>query len=170
MPDIVGSHNGSQVLLKVAVLPVEDDDHFPDRDRLSKFPKLHVLDALVDTGAQGTCITRRAAQELGLTPIGLIPVQGVSGIQYHNNYLFQIGFADIQQHEIGFAGSEMHIFPQPIEGAEFDSGNADFDILLGMNVISTGDLTITGRAGQVVVLTTGTRYCSPRNRLFIVAW
>lgn len=145
MPDIVGSHNGSQVLLKVAVLPVDDDSYDPDR--LSRVQKLHVLDALVDTGAQGTCITRRAAQQLGLTPIGFIPVQGVSGIQYHNNYLFQIGFADIQQHEIGFAKSEMHIFPQPIEGAEFDSGNADFDILLGMNVISIGDLTIT-RSGR----------------------
>lgn len=66
--------------------------------------------ARCDTWAQGTCITRRAALQLGLTPIGLIPVQGVSGIQYHNNYLFQIGFADIQQHEIGFAKSEMHIF------------------------------------------------------------
>lgn len=141
MPDIVGSHNGSQVLLKVAVLPVDDDSYDPDR--FSRVPKFHVLDALVDTGAQGTCITRRAAQRLGLTPIGFVPVQGVSGIQYHNNYLFQIGFADIQQDEIGFAKSEMHIFPQPIEGAEFDSGNADFDILLGMNVISIGDLTIT---------------------------
>lgn len=144
MPDIVGSHNGSQVFCSVVLLPVETFEDSFDPQRLSRFPNMQVLKALIDTGAQGTSITLAAAEKLGLEPTGIIRVHGFGGPKDHNCYLFKVGFVDLQQTEIGYQSPMFHMVDREIEGAEFDCGpDADFDVLLGMDVLSMGTLTVS---------------------------
>ncbi|MFL0670941.1 MAG: retropepsin-like aspartic protease [Erythrobacter sp.] len=143
MPDIVGSHNGSQVFCSVVLLPVERFEDTLDPQRLSRFPNLQVLKALIDTGAQGTSITLQAAEKLNLEPTGRIRVHGFGGAKDHNCYLFKVGFVDLRESEFGGQSPNFHIVDFEIQGAEFDCGpDADFDVLLGMDVLSIGTLTV----------------------------
>lgn len=143
MPDIVGSHNGSQVFCSVVLVPVERFEDSLDPQRLSRFPNLQVLKALIDTGAQGTSITLQAAEKLALEPTGIIRVHGFGGAKNHNCYLFKVGFVDLQESEFGLKSPVFHIVDTEIRGAEFDCGpDADFDVLLGMDVLSIGTLTV----------------------------
>ena len=143
MPDIVGPHNGSQVFCSVVLLPVESYEAQTDPQRLSRFPNLQVLKALIDTGAQGTSITAQAASRLSLEPTGIIRIHGFGGAKDHNCYLFKVGFVDLQQTEIGFQSPMFYMVEKEIQGAEFDCGpDADFDVLLGMDVLSIGTLTV----------------------------
>lgn len=143
MPDIVGSHNCSQVFCSVVLLPVEQFEATLDPLYLSKLSNLQVLKALIDTGAQGTSITPNAAEKLGLEPIGMFGVQGIGGAKNHNFYLFKVGFVELQANEIGYQNPKFHVVDKEINGADFDCGaDADFDVLLGMDVLSIGTLTV----------------------------
>lgn len=143
MPDIIGPHNGSQVFCSVVLLPVERFEDTLDPKWLAKPSNMQVLKALIDTGAQGTSITPFAAQRLGLQPIGAFPVHGVGGTKMHNYFLFKVGFVELAVTELGYQNPRFHILDREIEGAEFDCGpDAQFDVLLGMDVLSIGTLTI----------------------------
>lgn len=140
---IDGSHNNSQVFIEVAVLPVQSFDDLNDPQRLAKPSQVHLCTALVDTGAQITCITQSAAMKIGLVPVGTLLIQGVGGLAPHNYYIFKIGFNRIVENEVGLS-PDVHLIDKVIEGAELVFGpNAPFDVLLGMDVISTGTLTIS---------------------------
>ena len=144
MPDIVGPHNNSQVFCSVVLLPVERFEDSLNPQRLSQFPNLQVLKALIDTGAQGTSITLQAAEKLDLEPTGIIRVHGFGGPKDHSCYLFKVGFVDLQQTEFGNQSPFFHMVDKEIRGAEFDCGpDNDFDVLLGMDVLSIGTLTIS---------------------------
>ena len=67
---------------------------------------------------------------------------GVSGLSYHNNYLFRVGFA----FGIPATGerADLHVFHPLVEGAELNVESENFDVLLGMDVISSGSLKIDG--------------------------
>ncbi len=140
MPCIWGEHNNSQIFLDVAIVPVTSNSQ-----RAELPPRFR---ALLDTGAQLTCITSAVATKMGLSSIGMIPIQGASGVQSHNSYLFQVGlFRDIL-----VAGNDENLVSQrklstlnkDITGAEFNSMAGEFDVLLGMDVISTGSLKVEG--------------------------
>lgn len=106
---------------------------------------LHVFKALIDTGAQATCITSNAAAKVGLLPIGKVPIRGVSGLQYHNNYLFKVGFAfGAVDEQNALRAANVHVFDKLIEGAELNFSSSQFDVLLGMDIISSGSLKIEG--------------------------
>lgn len=147
MPDIVGSHNGSQVFVPVVLLPVHRFDG-PDPEQLSRPGMMQVVNALVDTGAQSTCITPSVADRLRLEPLGSVRVHGVGGSKLHMTYLFQVGLVELQRNELGHESPRFHMVDREITGAEFDCGpDANFDVLLGMDLLSIGTLTIanTGR-------------------------
>jgi hypothetical protein len=91
----------------------------------------------------------------GLSPIGKVEVQGVSGTKEHNNYLFYVGFTTpmpgappiiVPPSAQGAPVQvQLHMIGVPIQGVEFDAGaHGSFDVLLGMDVISTGSLKIEG--------------------------
>lgn len=104
---------------------------------------MQVVKALVDTGAQNTSITPHAAEALGLEPIGSVRVHGVGGSKLHLSYLFKIGLVDLQRNELGYESPHIHMIDREITGAEFDCGpDAAFDVLLGMDLLSIGTLTI----------------------------
>lgn len=148
MPINWGRHDDKQVFLYVVILSEADAVLVQQGERP---PNLQLFKALVDTGATGTCITPQTATKMGLAPIGKALVQGVSGAKYHNNYLFHIGFI-VQTAPIAPATTrspqqvqeELHALPTPIQGVEFDAGVHGFDVLLGMDVITSGLLTVGG--------------------------
>lgn len=143
MPDIVGRHNGRQVFTPVILLPVEDFASTISPQRLSTFPNIQVLRALIDTGATGTSITEAAARKLQLEPSGVVGVQGFGGADYHPSYIFKLGFVDLREDELGRSNPRFDLFDEEIEGPQFDCGLADFDVLLGMDVLSRGTLTVS---------------------------
>lgn len=144
MPDIAGSHNGSQVIVPVVLLPVDSFQSRQNPQWLSKPAGMQVLNALIDTGAQGTCITQNAASKRGLEPSGILPIQGIGGPKLHSVYIFKVGFLDLQETELGLQTPNFYIVEREITGAEFDCGvNANFDVLLGMDILSIVTLTIS---------------------------
>lgn len=145
MPCIWGKHDCSQVFLSVAIFDDSVATSFASTGNESEPVSMHVFNALVDTGAQATCITSAAAEKVGLLPIGKVAIQGVAGLSFHNNYLFRVGFP------FGAAGERrearlrnLHVVTAPIQGAELNVRDCDFDVLLGMDIIGIGSLKIDG--------------------------
>ena len=93
--------------------------------------------ALVDTGATSTSISRRTAETLGLAPVGKRDLMTANGPQRSRVYHFQIAMLA----EPG-EGAPFFVLPDLVEGIELNSDELVFDILLGMDVISQGDLLI----------------------------
>jgi gag-polyprotein putative aspartyl protease len=91
-----------------------------------------------DTGATNTVITSKVATELGLKPSGKVKVRGVgpAGVcQEHdsNTYLVNIFLPN----NVGLAG--VRVSENAVDGC---------DVLIGMDVITTGDLAITNHNGK----------------------
>ena len=91
-----------------------------------------------DTGATHTVITSKVATELGLKPSGRVKVRGVGpagSSQEHdsNTYLVNIFLPN----NVGVAG--LRVSENAVEGC---------DVLIGMDVIATGDLAITNYNGK----------------------
>jgi hypothetical protein len=146
MPVVWGRHDRRRLFINVAIVSVVD----AAKGGTLINPKM--FRALIDTGATGTCITRAAADRMGLSPIGKIEIQGVSGTKEHNNYLFHIGSTTPVPGVLPIANPlgevqvplQLHLNSTPIQGAEFDAGKGGFDVLLGMDVICTGSLKVEG--------------------------
>jgi hypothetical protein len=109
-------------------------------------PQLQTFTALIDTGATATCISPRAANSVGLRPLGKVRVRGAAGIQYHNYYAFHVGFPSPQHAPPGqHAAVRTYVFHLLIQGSELAIGPvAGFDVLLGMDVIGSGSLAVEG--------------------------
>lgn len=155
MPCIWGQHSGAQLFLSVVILP-------SNLAALTSAPPgahyagpIQTAIALIDTGATTTGISKKLAAAVGIQPIGKAPVHGVGGIIHQNLYLFHIGFPfalvpgqatlpGLPTPQPGQVTANIHILQKVIQGLEFDNGNASFDVLLGMDVISSGSLVVQG--------------------------
>ncbi len=103
---------------------------------------LHGFSALVDTGATQTCISTKVVNDVGLTPKGKRPMVSASHTVTANTYLFSVGFPmGIAPDPRGTVSGNISIF-HAIDGMEFNAGGAQFDVLLGMDVLSRGSLKI----------------------------
>jgi hypothetical protein len=132
------------MFLDIAVLAPDAAARLADPAYEAQPGDINFCRALIDTGAQSTCITQNAATQAGVAPIGKVPIRGVAGTAYHNNYVFQIAFPLMSRHpDGGVIVDQIHTLQDPIQGAEVDSGGK-FDILLGMDVIGTGSLSVEG--------------------------
>ena len=90
---------------------------------------------IVDTGATSTMISEKIAKELELIPSGTVSIAGVHGTKKANQYRINIDLGGyvLQDH--------------PVSGA---SGNAGFDLLIGMDILSMGDLHLVKRHGNTL--------------------
>lgn len=141
MPCIWGKYSSSRIILQVAIIP---DSLYQQMMQGAGTGQLSVFNALVDTGATSTCITNNVVTKCELSPIGQVPIQGVSGQQHHNNYLFRVAFAFGTPKTGQTFEGHVHIFNKPIQGPELKMANAGFDILLGMDVLGEGSLKVDG--------------------------
>ncbi len=110
------------------------------QDLAQSAPKLLVLKALVDTGATTTYIVPSIAKRLELDPIGFTETATGAGVMSTPYYMFRIGFLNDANNT-----SEMLIPEKILEGPELAEENHNFDILLGMDVLSQGIFQMTGR-------------------------
>ena len=90
---------------------------------------------IIDTGATSTMISEKIAKELELIPSGTVSIAGVHGTKKANQYRVDIDLGGyiLQDH--------------PVSGA---SGNAGFDLLIGMDILFMGDLHLVKRHGNTL--------------------
>jgi len=99
-------------------------------------PELKKYEAIWDTGATSSVVTQKVVDECGLVPIGRTIVQGVSGEETSPTYLVNI----ILPNNVGFPNIRV------TRGKITDA----VDILIGMDLITKGDFTITNKANKTV--------------------
>lgn len=95
---------------------------------------------LWDTGAQGSAITQKAAQKLGLVAIKKTYVRGVHGVEEVNVYYIQI-----------YLNNENITVPCQVTECNELSNDGSVDLLLGMNVISKGDFVVSNFNGKTTM-------------------
>jgi hypothetical protein len=155
MPCIWGQHNNSQLFLAVVIFPVNAPGIVSGPQGAPYIGQSVGFQALIDTGATTTGITSKLAGIIGLQPIGKVPIHGVGGVQHHNSYLFYVGFPfafppgtpsqpGLPPPALGQIQGNVFILQKVIQGCEFHSGPANFDVILGMDVLSTGSLIVQG--------------------------
>lgn len=141
MPAISGRHNRKQIFLDVVVIDVRRDSaSTPTAGDLSI--SLEPLRALVDTGATATSITPQAAAKLNLRMAGRRTVLTAGGATDVPFYFFKVGFSFPRPVEPVSHAIPFEVLPQPVIGSTLIFDGSPFDILLGMDVISQGDLKV----------------------------
>lgn len=100
------------------------------------FPQAQVteLTGLIDTGASGTCLSRTAALKMGVRSRGKTNMSGVHGVAPRNRQRFTLG-------ALYDDGERGYFWFEEVSGAEM-ADNGVFDVLIGMDVISQGDLHV----------------------------
>jgi hypothetical protein len=149
MPCIRGEHYGRSALVQVAI--IDAARHKAHRE--SGAPVLSGVRpflALFDTGASSTMISSRVATELGLQPVGRRRYAALGGPVNRDTYLFHVAFYSgkaprlvNQDHDLprSIEISRIHVCSRIINGGEIDDGQS-FEVLLGMDVITSGTLVI----------------------------
>ena len=99
-------------------------------------PPYHYTDnACWNTGAQFTIISPRLVEALQLGPFGQGGVMGIGGDQVANTYLVHIALPD------GKMIQDVEVYCSDID---------DYDILLGMDIITETDFLLTNADGKTV--------------------
>ncbi len=91
--------------------------------------------ALWDTGATACCISKELAQSLGLKPKGYTFVHTPAGISKMRRFLVNIELPD-------------NVIFQDVVVTESEIGSQKIDVLIGMNIISSGDFAISNEGGK----------------------
>ncbi|WP_416899020.1 MAG: hypothetical protein ACMVY4_04635 [Minwuia sp.] len=124
-------HTGRKILADVVVVSPE---HFQQLIDESAPRFVSSATALVDTGAELSCISARFAQLAEFAVVGKRGLRSASGVFEHNEYYFHLGFQP--------ATGPVLFYPHAIRGPDFDAAADSYDLLIGMDVISTGVLTV----------------------------
>lgn len=98
---------------------------------------VHEYRALIDTGAQRTCLCKEVIAKEGLVHHGKRPIQNVHGIQRHYVYWVQIGFfcQRIESPTEPAGHSTYYGTSQPTEIIDI-ADNHSFDAIIGMDFLS----------------------------------
>jgi predicted aspartyl protease len=88
---------------------------------------------IIDTGATSTMISEQVAEELRLYPCGEVSVSGVHGTNKSELYFLDIFFGDFVLSNHRVSGS---------------TGDAGFDILIGMDILSLGEFEFVKTYGK----------------------
>jgi predicted aspartyl protease len=94
--------------------------------------------ALIDTGATDTSISNKLAASLGLEVIAQCRVDAAGGIHRANMYSIDV----LLRNMVNFTH---------IRAAEFIKTVQIFDIIIGMDILTLGDLAITNHNHQTVL-------------------
>lgn len=96
-------------------------------------PTYRSFQALWDTGATGSAVSQRVVSDCSLDPIGMARVHGVHGEADALVYLVNI----LLPANVGIA---------QVRVTDADLG--DLDVLIGMDIITRGDFSVTNAAGH----------------------
>lgn len=90
-----------------------------------------------DTGATATMISDRLAASLGLVPVSLCNVAHAGGVEQRRSYLVDVWLPN-------------HVVVQGVIVTDC-SGLIGFDLLIGMDIITAGDFSVTNVRGETVM-------------------
>lgn len=108
-----------------------------DPAKVSRPPgKTYTYKGIWDTGATNTVITAKVAHDCGLIPIGITNVETANGTRQCNVYLVSI----LLPNTVGIT---------PLRVTEVVL-NGDSEVLIGMDVISRGDFSVTCNDGNTL--------------------
>src|SRR4030042_2666089 len=119
-------------IARVLITPVHVFKGF-DPTQITPHPTPKQYNAIWDTGATHSVITKKVIDECKLKPIGMVEVRHAGGAAKSNTYLINIGLPN------GVGVPLLRVSQGDICGA---------DLLLGMDIISKGDLSITQINGK----------------------
>ena len=106
-------------------------------DGFPKDKRIHMKSmALVDTGATGSCISKRFATSAQLKSFKKGKVRGIHGAVVVPVYRVDVSLPH------GILITNMDV-------VEFDGGY-DFDFIIGMNILRMGDMALTNAKGKTV--------------------
>jgi hypothetical protein len=147
MPYLHGRHEGRQAILEIAIIDAaKHREHKQSSNVVLRGVK--PFKALIDTGATTTMITTRVIEELQLQPVNKRLWHTEHGDRWRPAYLFHVAFygetvAMGDSEEDGASQvNRIHICTKIINGGEINN-EPSFDVLLGMDVICTGILTVS---------------------------
>lgn len=134
-PSIEWRHNSERLVLPIAILPGHNSPNPTQTLR---------TDGLLDTGATGTGIRSDLARALGLRPKGQRRVFTANGDMIAPEYLFRVGFVcgDYTDPNFDPAAQQPYVLEKEVLGFGLSEGFT-YPVLIGMNVITQGDLIIT---------------------------
>ena len=102
-------------------------------------PVVRVYPALVDTGADITCISPKVAEEGGLSPTGKRTMTSATETRDINTYLIDLALPFGEPRPgVAMAAQENLIV------MEFDPGRPHYQVLLGRDIICAGLLNLVG--------------------------
>lgn len=129
------AHTGiaNRILTKVSVSPAFDPNALPDPPP----PQIECM-ALWDTGATASVIAAGTARALDLVPTGLINTRHAGGTGQSNTYIVNI----MLPNNVRVAG---------VKVSELPDDAADFGAIIGMDIITSGDFSITNVNGVTVL-------------------
>jgi|SRR3989344_1909873 len=111
---------------------------FNPKDLIANPPKMIEANAIWDTGASCTVITKQFAEQIGLIPTGKIQIRGVNHITEENTYL--ANFYLPNQVCMGF-----------VRIAEVPALSGGAGILIGMDIIGSGDFSVYTEEGKTIM-------------------
>lgn len=123
----------NRIITEVVISAAFDHKNPPD-----PLPPQLATKALWDTGATKSVITKGTADALGLTPVGTGMVNHAGGSAQCNQYIVNI----ILPNRVGFPG---------VMVSECVNTVGDFGVIIGMDIITKGDLAITNVGKQTIV-------------------
>mgnify|MGYP003397843406 CR=1 FL=1 len=91
--------------------------------------------AIWDTGATSSIITRKVIDQLHLQPVGMCQVVGIHGSEYEYTYYVNL-----------IVPGEMEFYTIEVTEGDLD----DVDVLIGMDVILQGDLSISNGNSETI--------------------
>lgn len=115
------------------VTPCEVSEAFDPNVATGSRPRRLRFTGLWDTGATGSMITSRVAGALGLMPSGMCQTYHAQGVSYVNTYLINIVLLN-----------GIQVYNLKVSEGNLPDG---IDLLIGMDIISLGDFSITHRNG-----------------------
>lgn len=98
--------------------------------------QMHPFAGIWDTGASASAISQKVVDTCGLSPTGMTKVQTAAGVEDAETYLVNIALPN----SVGFA---------MLQVTKANLGDLN-DVLIGMDIISQGDFSITNKDGNTV--------------------
>lgn len=120
------------IALDVFVAPVMEGVSGGDVEIFSDVSRRISCRAIFDTGATETCLSSSIVDKLGLESYGVYPIDTAAGVVASGAYDFFVN--------IPMRGSSPDFY---IFGGDFDSGDSGIDVLVGMDIIMRGLLTVS---------------------------
>ena len=135
-----GKINNRQILAIVYVTPMAELDGA--ENKMVTLASHKVFNALVDTGATNSCITKKVAQSINIKPKSKSYMSTAGGVVPCNVYRIGMHIPIRVVHEREKTGVDIKSFAniEVVETAPHD----EYDVIIGMDVIMSGALHVSG--------------------------